>query len=387
MSLSSTSNAPGKRSGRGPARIATAVAVAVAVLAPLGVLCAQTWSSTGATLTFAGDERRGVSYLGPLTQLLGATTEAQTAAVRGRPVDTAAVRSALAAVDQADARLGGSLRTTDRWTIVRATVTERVARTDWPLAAVAYTQYSDLNTALLELNRTVGDNSRLILDPAIDSYYVMSASLLRIPEILVDSGRYTDLRTLAATSDTVDGTGRAQLAAARNRVATDAADLSDGLLEAFSRTGSGTLGPGLTQPLDDFRTAVDAVAPSASLLAPVPDRSRADLASEQLALARAALDLQEAALQQLDLLLAARQHDQQRSRLIALVATGAGVLVAIGLAVLTWWHGPYGPVPAAEAEPEDAAGPAEEPRAARLWAEAPARPTIPERAGGARAAG
>lgn len=384
MSLSSTSNPPQKGSGRGLARIATAVAVAVAVLAPLGVLCAQAWSSTGDTLSFVGDERRGVSYLAPLTQLLGATTEAQSAAVRGRPVDVAAVRSALAAVDRADARLGGPLRTTDRWTIARSTVAERAARTDWPLASVAYTQYSDLNTSLLELNRTVGDNSRLILDPDIDAYYVMNASLLRIPEILVDSGRYTDLRTLAAISGGGDATGRAQLTAARNRVAADAADLSDGLLEAFSRTGSSALGPGLTQPLDDFRTAVDAVAPSASLLAPVPDRSPADLASERQGLARAALDLQQAALEQLDLLLAARQHDQQRSRLIALVATGAGVLVAAGLALLTWWHAPHRP--ATEADPGDAAAAASAPAAVRRQAEATAGPAIPERPGGARAA-
>lgn len=385
MSVSSTANGPGDGPWRGLARVATAVAVAVAVLAPVGVLCAQAWSSTGNTLSFVADERRGVTYLEPLTQLLGATTQAQSAAVAGRPAGAAAIRAAVAAVDQVDARLGGALRTTDRWTIARRTVTDRAARTDWPLASVAYTQYSDLNTALLELNRTVGDNSRLILDPAIDSYYVMNASLLRIPEILVDSGRYTDLRTLAATSGGGDTTGQAQLAAARNRVATDAADLSDGLLEAFSRTGSGTLGPGLTQPLDDFRTAVDAVAPSASLLAPVPDRSPADLASEQQGLARAALDLQQAALGQLDLLLAARQHDQQRSRLIALVATGAGVLVAAGLALLTWRHGPHRP--GAEAEPEDRAAAWAQPPAARGRAEAPVEPAIRERAGGARAAG
>ena len=85
MSLSSTSTT----SGRGTTRVVTAVAVAVAVLAPLAVLCAQVWSSTGSARSFTADERRGVAYLEPLTQLLSATTEAQSAAVRGKPVDAA----------------------------------------------------------------------------------------------------------------------------------------------------------------------------------------------------------------------------------------------------------------------------------------------------------
>ena len=114
--------------------------------------------------------------------------------------------------------------------------------TSWQ-PSTAYTQYSDLNTALLELTRTVGDNSRLILDPAIDTYYVMSASLLRIPEILVDSGRYADLSVLFPNGGGGDAT-QAQLAAARNRIATDEADLSDGLVKAFAQTDSSTLGTG-----------------------------------------------------------------------------------------------------------------------------------------------
>jgi hypothetical protein len=393
MSGSSTSSGPGTRSGRGPARVATAVAVAVAVLAPLAVLCAQAWSSTGDTLSFVRDERRGVTYLDPLTRLLGATTEAQSAAVRGRPVDVAGVRSALAAVDDADRRLGGPLRTTDRWTGVRATVADRLSKTSWPLASTAYTQYSDLNTVLLELHRTVGDNSRLILDPSIDSYYVMNATLLRIPEILVDSGRYADLSVLSAVSGAAAdptgqaqlGTARAQLAAARNRIATDANDLADGLVKAFARTGSSTLGPGLTRQLDNFRTAVDAVAPSTSLLAPVPTRSLSDLAGDQATLQRAALDLQRAALGQLDLLLKARAADAQRTRIAALAATAVGVLVAAGLATLVWRRSRPAPAPASRHAQPPAAEAAATPVNGRA-APADSVPVRAGRAGGARAA-
>lgn len=329
MSLSSTSSA-----GPRPARLAIALAVAVAVLAPLAVLGAQVWSGTRDSLAFVADERRGVDYLGPLTVLLSETVEAQSAAVRGRPVDVAAVRAAVAGVDAVDARLGSQLRTTERWSAVRRTVSDRTARV-WTSPPAAYAQFSDLVTALLELNRVVGDNSRLILDPSIDSYYVMNATLLRIPEVLVDSGRYADLSLLSAgTSGRPGATMQAQLAAARNRVASDAADLGEGLVKAFGRTASSTLGPGLTRQLDNFRTAVDAVAPSTSLLAPEPTRSPLDRAADQEVLQQAALDLHTAGLAQLDLLLAAREDADRRSRVVAAGALGFGLLVAAGVAAL-----------------------------------------------------
>jgi hypothetical protein len=376
MSLSSTT-----ASERNPTRVVAAVAVAVAVLAPLAVLCAQVWSSTGAARSFTADERRGVAYLAPLTELLSATTEAQSAAVRGRPVDAGAVRSAATAVDQADARLGARLRTTDRWTSVRRTVEQRLSVTNWQ-PSTAYTQYSDLNTELLELTRTVGDNSRLILDPSIDTYYVMNASLLRIPEILVDSGRYADLSVLFPAGR--DGAAQAQLAAARNRIANDETDLSDGLVKAFAQTDSNTLGPGLTRQLDNFRTAVDAVAPSASLLAPVPERSVSDLIANQDTLQRSAVDLQQASLGQLDALLADRAGGQTRSRVVAIAATAVGVLVAAGLAWL-FWRRPAPPAePRGRAEPDPAAE--SEPDPAYRQANGAAVPVRTERPGGARAA-
>ena len=372
MSLSSTSSAT--RSGTGPraVRAATAVTVAVALLIPVAVLFAQVWSSTGDRLSFVADERRGIAYLAPLTRLLSATTEAQSRAVARRPVDTNAVRSAIAAVDEIDARLGGRLRTTERWTTIRPIVQERTSRT-WARPAEAYTQYSDLVTQLMELNRKVGDGSRLILDPELDTYYVMSATVLRIPEILVDSGRYTDLSVLDAASgpagDGAEDGSAAQLTAARNRVATNATDLSDGLVKAFGNTTSPTLGQGLTRPLDDFRTAVDAVAPSNSLLAPAPERSLNDLETNHHGLQQAALTLQEAALGELDQLLAHRADGSRRTRLVAVAAAVLGLLLAgTAAAVLrpSWSAAGAQPDPAGDAGPSRPARPApsEPPRAA-----------------------
>jgi hypothetical protein len=284
-------------------------------------------------------------------------------------------------VDQVDARLGRALKTSDRWSDARQLVLQRLTVRTWQ-PPTAYTQYSDVNTKLLELSRTVGDNSRLVLDPAIDSYYVMNASLLRIPEILVDSGRYADLSVLFPTGGS--DSAEAQLAAARNRVAADETDLSDGLLKAFAQTDSRRLALGLTRQLDDFRIAVDAVAPSTSLLAPAPERSVPDLIANQNALQQATLVLQGASLAELDALLADRAGGQTRSRVVALAAAAIGLLVAAWLARLVWR---YAPPRAARHRSDDVDGLDREPvDGAYRPANGTPVPVRTQRSGGARAA-
>jgi hypothetical protein len=352
MSLSSTSAVPGLRA----ARAATAAGVAAVLLLPLAALFALAWSGAGNDLEAARAERRGVAYLGPLAQLLSVTTEAQSAAVRKERVDAAAVQAAAAGVDQVNGRLGGDLRTVERWSAIRQTVQDRIGRS-WPDPSTAYTQYSDLVTSLVELDRKVGDSSRLILDPTLDGYYVMNAALLRLPEILVNSGRYADLTVLAARTETPSADSVAQLTTARNRVAADATDLYDGLVKAFAATRSASLGPGLTRQLDDFRTAVDAVAPSNSLLAPAPKRSLRDIAADQDALQRASLALHRASLSELDRLLRERESDANRARLLAVLAVVLGALLVVAAAI---WLRPERlgrRQPAADVDDDDAVDP------------------------------
>jgi hypothetical protein len=125
----------------------------------------------------------------------------------------------------------------------------------------------------------------------------------------------------------------AQLTTARNRVASDATDLGDGLDKAFANTRSETLGAGLTRQLDEFRTAVDAVAPSDSLLAPAPERSLRNLAVDQNELQRTALALQRAALGELDVILRGRESDAARTRTFSLAAAVLAVLLVVAAAV------------------------------------------------------
>lgn len=327
----STTSSP---SGRGARRVAITALAVLALLVPVGFLFAQVWSSTGEALSFNTSERRGAEYVGPLTELLSVTTEAQSSAVGGRPVDVAAVQSAVTAVDEVDRRYGDELRTRERWTAIKQSVGDLTSRS-WPVPAAAFAQYSDLVTQMIELTRKVGDESRLILDPELDGYYVTNAAMFGIPDVLVDSGRYLDLTVLASFPGEDDVT-QAQLTTARNRVASNAADLGDGLIKAISATRSDTLGAGLTRPMDDFRTAVDTVASSNSLLAPAPEESAGKLRTDQDELQRSSLALQRAALSELGSLLETRRGGVERTRLLALLVVVLALLVVAGVLAGLW---------------------------------------------------
>jgi hypothetical protein len=334
MSMSSTTRAGAAR------RLVAGTGLVLLLLVPLAVIFRQFWTSRTQDLAFNQDERRGVQYLGPLTALIGAVAQQQSAAVHGRSVATAAVEQAVAAVDAVDRELGGRLQTTPRWTELRQQVLAVAGRGFEPNPIAAYTSYSGVGALAVQLLRKVGDTSNLILDPAIDAYYVMNAALLRIPDVLVQSGRYSDLVKIAnATGKAADPTTLAELASACNDVQASAEDLDTGLRKAFEATESATLGPALLQQLDGFEIAVDALAPRFAVLSPTPAATLNPLIVEgaQGRVRQSTMDLDTAALAQLDLLLKARVDTISGQRREALAALLAGVLLTVAAVA---WLGP-----------------------------------------------
>jgi hypothetical protein len=369
----------------GPARrVAVAVGLAVVLLAPLVFVFAQFWAAKSGELEFNRDERRGVRYLGPMTELVSVVTEQQSAMIRGQPVDGVRVQRAITGVDEADEEVGAQLRTTELWALLRQRVLD-VTANDFADRAEAYTAYSEVVDLGMTLVRKVGDTSNLILDPILDAYYVMNATLLRIPELIVDSGRYADLAYITTRSDAPGSVATtAQLVTARNRVATAAEDLGAGLEKAFNDTSSETLGPGLLRPLDDFRTAVDDLAPTTSLLAPMPSRLQASaVADQQDGVQRATMTLDAVALRELDQLLADRVAAIRLAQLTVLAALIVGVVVAAAIVVLAApVRRPAGP--AARRAPRTRHGRIEQPGQPAQPAARPAQPAARPAAFGAQ---
>jgi len=368
-------------------RVGAVAALATVLAAPVLVLLGQFWGAQSADYASSAAERRGVRYLGPLTGLLDAVTRQQSAAVRRQSVDAEAVRRSVAAVDEVDRLVGRDLATTERWTRLRQQVVDLTDRT-FAGADAALTAYSEVVDTTLALVRKAGDTSNLILDPQLDVYYVMNTALLRLPEVLVASGRYSDLLQVAAALKDASRPQRlAALSTARSRVLTAADDLGAGLEKAFDITRSDRLGPAMLRPLDDFRTAVDGLAPRTSpLQAGSPHLDPVDAGARQDTLARAAMDLDRAALAQLDDLVGTRLGTITRQLVVAALTGALGLLVAVGAA---FWLRPvrrHDPPPAPVERPAGArhAGRAESVDAHELVASSGV--AVSTRRGGARAA-
>jgi hypothetical protein len=264
----------------------------------------RSWVDTGSAATVAASERQGIVYLHPMVALIGKLGDAQSAAVRGDRVDDAVVRKAVASVATADQKVGRALGTSQRFTDLRGRI--EAALTGGATGRTAYQTYSDVMALTIDLFRQVGDESQLIHDQDLDSYYVMVAAVEQLPDAIVNAGRAADLVALAGSSQ-LQGDDAIRAAVARYSVATDGEQVTAGVNKAVNATTDPELGTSVAQPLDTFRAAVDAFAPPTMLAQLAGAVDAANLAAGAHQVFTAAVPLAHRLLYSLDDLLAARQ--------------------------------------------------------------------------------
>ncbi|MDY7100700.1 MAG: methyl-accepting chemotaxis protein [Actinomycetota bacterium] len=205
---------------------------------------------------------------------------------------------------------------------------------DDPLAEVeAATAELDDPTARLEAARTLagfvttaGDVSNLILDPDLDSFYVMDALVNRLPSALVAAAR-------AAAPPTDVGTD--ELIAEHAIEAGRLTGAADGLRAGVETSLGTTSMAGLDVLLAGLLTAADAAeAQAETLTAELADPSAVDAAPVADAVTGATPDAADAMMSLLD----ARIDGMAGDRLIALVIIVVGLVVAMWIAAAVWWR-------------------------------------------------
>jgi diguanylate cyclase (GGDEF)-like protein len=144
------------------------LAVCAVFAVPIAVLAYLLFESERRDIAFAEKERAGVAYL-------KAIAPAYAAAARGEQVD-------LAPVVLAGDLYNGAMNVWPEWRAFRVAV-ERDSDPENTMSRGA------------ELIRAVGDGSNLILDPKLDSYYLMDAVVIRLPSII---NEVADISRLAA---------------------------------------------------------------------------------------------------------------------------------------------------------------------------------------------
>lgn len=151
---------------------------------PLGLVATLFANRLAMDYEFTQRELAGVTYLRPAMTLLRGLLEQK--ALTGQVGDSserfattqAKIEQALQTLKQTDRQLGNALGTTAVLADIEAMWQQNKA------ASLEHnsTSYESTINATRRLIAQVGDSSNLILDPALDSYYMMDTVLLKLPE-------------------------------------------------------------------------------------------------------------------------------------------------------------------------------------------------------------
>ena len=312
------------------------VVIALVLIAPALYATWQFRSQQNAQIAFSAKERVGIDEIVPAQRLLADLATAQSLAVRaaGRDAEAttalpgaqAAVTRSIAAMDATDARLGPRLGTQAMWKRLRASI--KASLTAEPLgASQTVAAYDRLTAGAVALIVQAGNESNLILDPDLDSYYAMDALVNKAPLALATAGRVSSREIAMVASG--HGTEAARIALAVDQgVLGGAVDgIAAGFKTAFANTADSSLRPALAPALAQLSGTTGSL--TLELTRAVhrgPDGTGAAIFGKD-AIAGAA-GLQTHLAPALDRLLAARVDRLRATAHRAYVAVGLGIALA-----------------------------------------------------------
>jgi hypothetical protein len=319
-----------RSAGRPTARTIMVGICVLSVAVLFAAVARQSWTTNAAAAGIVQMESNGASVLHPMTTLLSELVAAQSAAVRGERVNPETIREALTELVAVNGEYGDSLRIGQRITDLTSQIESTFARAETGRAA--YETYSALVSLTVEMQRRVGDSSHLIHDPDLDSYYLMDAAIIRLPDAIVYAGRAADLVALAG-GKALAGEDQVRAAVARFGVAYDAEQVSIGLATTVDFTARSQLGTNITERLDTFRAAADAFAPPTMLQELAATVDAATMAANARRVSAAANSLAHLLLHELQALLDVRTRALVEEQRFTAVAGAAVSLIGF---VLLW---------------------------------------------------
>jgi signal transduction histidine kinase len=169
--------------------------VGLLLLIPTIVLLTQYIGSINHDIRFAADEQLGLEYNAPIVDLLQALQEHALYSGlvqdgRGQEysddLQAAAilVRERMNAAEAVNARLGDRLRASDEFAVMRAGVLLLLSRSGGMSLEQTRAAHTAVQEDVLDMITVIGNNSNLILDPDIDSYYLMDTVITKLPRTL-----------------------------------------------------------------------------------------------------------------------------------------------------------------------------------------------------------
>lgn len=176
--------------------------IGAVLLLPLLLVLTQFLAQINWDIDFATKEQHGVTYVVPLYDFLAGVQEhaALATAVFNRPkalderLNTVAaqIEAAIDRINAADAELGETLGVSQQWAALREQWIALQSHPN-PLSLDMSAEHQDIIAQTTELITIVGNNSNLILDPNLDSYYLMDNLISNIP---ITTDYLSQIRTL-----------------------------------------------------------------------------------------------------------------------------------------------------------------------------------------------
>ena len=300
------------------------------------------WSYLGvqrSNTEFSAKERVGIRYIVPATDVVADVVEVRTAAVQlagGAPAARTAFDDARTALDASleelaaeDRRDGSELQTTELFTELRATI-DATASARHATPSAAYDAWNAVAADSLALVLQAGNVSNLILDPDLDTYYLMDSHVIRLVTLVDLAGQAAALQHVIEL-ERVSGTDLVERQLELSRIQ-GSLDFNHSTLEGNYETSLDT-----TDQAASWKDRIDGdlaayLASSARLAAQVDAAVHADIdAGEATALAAATskdlVELQGVTSAQLDHLIV--------DRLGGFAAAKRTTLIVAGLAFLT----------------------------------------------------
>ena len=172
--------------------------VSFAFMLPVVALLTSLVMEKNKAIDFAELEITGVEYIKPVRQLIShvAVHRGMTnALLKGNesfrsklPGIRENIAKDIQIIGSIDERLGELLKTGESWHVIKSGWNQLGEKSLRLTASKSFAQHTDLIKTIISLISRVGDTSNLILDPDLDSYYLMDVMVLRIPQLSNDLG-------------------------------------------------------------------------------------------------------------------------------------------------------------------------------------------------------
>ncbi|MGE0609084.1 MAG: response regulator [Pirellulales bacterium] len=318
---------------------------------PLGWVMYQLARETNYRIGFARKELQGTAYLRPLQKLLvdvaasrGLAQRPAAERIAGRPEIVrlqARIELDVQELLAADRRLGTALATAsacqtlqENWRGLREQLLD-LSPTD------SDSLHQEMIVDVRRLMQHVGDASNLILDPDLDSYYLMDAVLLKLPNRQTMLAECRLLARQRAADGELSASAQADLARFTGMLEANLADSARGMQTAFDKTSSESLQLRL-------RADVQAAALQGQRLAntmraqmatswPLPAVAEFDATADEAWIST--LRLWDSTIAELDVLLSARIAGLRRQQILVLAVAAVSLLLVAYL-----WAGFYAAV-------------------------------------------